>query len=107
MQMPADCSVFEDEALARTFREYWQTPQMDAVDRMKLHRLAWDLVGSEFAGRHLQYEKFYAGAGFIVLGHNFREAPWDHFHGVVDDLLSSYTYPSDEAASAQVSQHGV
>jgi 4-hydroxyphenylacetate 3-monooxygenase len=107
MQMPADCSVLEDEALARTFREYWQTPQMDAVRRMKLHRLAWDLVGSEFAGRHLQYEKFYAGAGFIVRGHNFREAPWDQFHGVVDDLLSSYTYPSDDGADAREFQHDV
>ena len=44
---------------------------------MKLYKLAWDLIGSEFAGRHLQYEKFYAGASFIVRNHNFREAPWD------------------------------
>lgn len=62
---------------------------------MKLHRLAWDLVGSEFAGRHQQYEKFYAGAGFIVRGHNYREAPWQHFHSIVDDLLGTYTHPSD------------
>jgi 4-hydroxyphenylacetate 3-monooxygenase len=43
-------------------RDYWQTPQLGAVERMKLYKLAWDLIGSEFAGRHLQYEKFYAGA---------------------------------------------
>ena len=35
-------------------------------DRVKLLKLAWDAVGSEFAGRHDQYEKFYAGAPFIV-----------------------------------------
>jgi 4-hydroxyphenylacetate 3-monooxygenase len=95
MQMPADASVLDDEELAKTFREFWRTPQIEALERMKLHRLAWDLVGSEFAGRHQQYEKFYAGAGFVVRGHNFREAPWDRFHGVVADLLSSYTYPAD------------
>jgi len=39
---------------------------------MKLYKLAWDLIGSEFAGRHLQYEKFYAGASFIVRNHSFR-----------------------------------
>lgn len=94
LQMPADASVLEDRALAEIFREYWHTPQLDAVSRMKLLKLTWDIVGSEFAGRHLQYEKFYAGAKFIVRNHNFREAPWDEFHGVVDDLLDSYTYPA-------------
>ncbi|HET9893408.1 MAG TPA: 4-hydroxyphenylacetate 3-hydroxylase N-terminal domain-containing protein [Streptosporangiaceae bacterium] len=92
MQMPADSSVIGDDGLGPLFREFWHTPQLDAVERMKLHRLAWELVGSEFAGRQLQYERFYAGAGFIVRGHNFREAPWDRFHGIVDDLLASYTY---------------
>jgi 4-hydroxyphenylacetate 3-monooxygenase len=93
MQMPADSSVLDEPDLARQFREFWQTPQLDAVARMKLHRLAWDLVGSEFAGRQLQYEKFYAGAGFIVRGHSFREAPWPRFHAIVDDLLASYDHP--------------
>ncbi|MFB7172182.1 4-hydroxyphenylacetate 3-hydroxylase family protein [Streptomyces sp. NPDC056254] len=98
LQFPADWSVLADEELGGVFREFWHTPQLGAVERMKLHRLAWDLVGSEFAGRHQQYEKFYAGAGFIVRGHNFREAPWDRFHGIVDDLLASYTHPADADA---------
>jgi 4-hydroxyphenylacetate 3-monooxygenase len=62
----ADISVTGDQELARQFDAYFQTPQGGAVERMKLFKLAWDLVGSEFAGRHLQYEKFYAGASFIV-----------------------------------------
>ena len=61
---------------------------------MKLFKLAWDMVGSEFAGRHLQYEKFYAGASFIVRNHNYREAPWDEFHKYADDLLASYEIPT-------------
>ena len=60
---------------------------------MKLFKLAWDMVGSEFAGRHLQYEKFYAGASFIVRGHVYRETPWDEFHQIVDDLMASYGTP--------------
>ena len=43
--------------------------------------------------RHLQYEKFYAGASFIVRNHNFREAPWDAYHKVVEDLMASYDVP--------------
>ena len=96
-QMPADISVMHDPQLRESFETYWQTPQLGAVDRMKLYKLAWDLVGSEFAGRHQQYEKFYAGASFIVRNHNFREAPWEHFHAVVDDLMASYTVPEEKA----------
>jgi 4-hydroxyphenylacetate 3-monooxygenase len=93
-QMPADATVMHDPKLRDQFETYWQTPQLGAVERMKLYKLAWDLIGSEFAGRHLQYEKFYAGASFIIRNHNFREAPWDGFHKVVSDLMSSYDVPA-------------
>jgi 4-hydroxyphenylacetate 3-monooxygenase len=92
-QMPADITVMHDPVLREQFEAYWQTPQLQAVDRMKLYKLAWDLIGSEFAGRHLQYEKFYAGASFIVRNHSFREAPWAHFHEVVEKLMASYDVP--------------
>ncbi len=94
-QMPADISVMQDKGLRASFESYWQTPQTGAVARMKLFKLAWDLIGSEFAGRHAQYEKFYAGASFIVRNHNFREAPWDDFHFAVDNLLAGYGYPGE------------
>ena len=87
LQMPADISVMQNDELAERFKTYWQTPQMSALDRMKLFKLAWDIVGSEFAGRHLQYEKFFPGASFIVRNHNFREAPWGKWHGVIDSIL--------------------
>jgi 4-hydroxyphenylacetate 3-monooxygenase len=92
-QMPASVTVTQDPALNRLFETYWQTPQLAALDRIKLFKLVWDLVGSEFAGRHLQYEKFYAGASFIVRNHNYREAPWDAFHAYADGLLAHYGVP--------------
>ena len=79
-QMPADISVLDDPELAKQFSTFWQTPQADAVTRMKLFKLAWDMVGSEFAGRHLQYEKFYAGASFIIRNHSYRETDWGEFN---------------------------
>ena len=99
-QMPADISVMNDPEMRADFETYWQTPQIGAVDRMKLFKLAWDLVGSEFAGRHAQYEKFYAGASFIIRNHNFREAPWEHYHKVVDGLMASYGIPEAGASKA-------
>ena len=90
-QMPADISVMDDPELARQFTTFWQTPQADAVTRMKLFKLAWDMVGSEFAGRHLQYEKFYAGASFIIRNHSYRETDWSEFNKLVDDLMAATT----------------
>ncbi|HLH90048.1 MAG TPA: 4-hydroxyphenylacetate 3-hydroxylase N-terminal domain-containing protein [Xanthobacteraceae bacterium] len=93
-QMPADVSVMRDPVLAKEFMTYWQTPQNDALARMKLFKLAWDMTGSEFAGRHLQYEKFYAGASFIIRNHSFRETDWAEFNKVVDDLMAGYDAPT-------------
>ncbi len=33
----------------------------DAVERVKVMKLLWDAVGTEFAGRHELYERNYAG----------------------------------------------
>jgi len=99
-QMPANISVMQSPDLARNFMTYWQTPQGDAITRMKLFKLAWDMVGSEFAGRHLQYEKFYAGASFIVRNHAFRETDWPAFNRIVDDLMATYQYPDQSTTAA-------
>ena len=92
LDCPADISVVENEELALKFTTYFQTPQSGAIERMKLFKLAWDMVGSEFAGRHLQYEKFYAGAQFIIRNHSYRETDWGEFDNLVDDLMASYDY---------------
>jgi 4-hydroxyphenylacetate 3-monooxygenase len=85
--LPASISVLDDQRLASVFHDYWTTPQIEAVDRFDLIRTAWDLVGTEFAGRQVQYEQFYAGASMILAGHNFREAPWDEFAAAPDRLV--------------------
>ena len=92
-QMPANVRVMHDEKLRSDFEKYFQTPQIGALDRMKLFRLAWDFVGSEFAGRQQQYEKFYAGASFIIRNHSYRETDWEYFDGLVDDFMSNYDVP--------------
>ena len=95
-QMPANISVMDDEELARNFQAYWQTPQADLLGRMKLFKLAWDMVGSEFAGRHQQYEKFYAGAPFIIRNHSYRETDWAAFNKIVADLMAGYGHEHKE-----------
>ena len=87
-QMPADISVLENPALRAQFEEYWDTPQLDAVQRMKLFKLAWDMVGSEFAGRHQQYEKFYGGASFLVKQNMYRNYDFDAAKQLVEMTLA-------------------
>jgi 4-hydroxyphenylacetate 3-monooxygenase len=92
-QMPADGSVLEDETLRQTFETYWSGPNQPAAERMKLLNLAWDLLGSDFAGRHAQYEKFYAGPGFVMNSYSHGAAPWDEWTGAADELLASIAMP--------------
>ncbi|HEY1413670.1 MAG TPA: 4-hydroxyphenylacetate 3-hydroxylase N-terminal domain-containing protein [Rhodopila sp.] len=96
-QMPADSSVLNDPVLRHQFETYFASPQRSALDRMKLFKLAWDLVGSEFAGRQQQYEKFYAGASFIVRNYSHAHTPWEDLHGIVDTLMDSYDVPGNQA----------
>ena len=106
-QMPADISVMNDPALKEEFLKYWASPQLPAVERMKLYKLVWDLVGSEFAGRHQQYEKFYAGASFVIRNYNYTHADWNAYHRVADGLLNSYDVPVPEAIAPEDARAGL
>ncbi len=91
--MPADISVMHDPELRRQFEEYWSSSTQGALPRIKLMKLAWDMLGSEFASRHWQYERFYGGPPYVVRDHSHREAPWAEFRGRVTDLMASYDVP--------------
>jgi len=93
MVMPASIDVMSDKGLRDRFERWWKTASIEAPDRHKLYKLAWDLVGSEFAGRHMLYEKFYAGNSIIVRNQSDREAPWEKFHDTVNRLLSQIEIP--------------
>jgi len=93
LQMPASIDLVADRELKERFERWWSTPALHAVDRLKLYKLAWDLIGSEFAGRHMLYERFYAGNSIIVRNQSDREAPWEKFHAIVDGLLQRIEAP--------------
>ncbi len=94
-QMPSDSSVLQDAATREIFEAYWSVPGQSAAERMKFLQLAWDLLGSDFAGRHAQYEKFYAGPGFVMNSYSHSTAPWGDWTGAVDALMAEYGTPGE------------
>lgn len=70
-----------------------KSAKYNSQDKVKFLKAAWDVIGSEFASRHVQYEMFYAGAQFVTAGHSFRTYDWEGATGMVDTLMDSIQLP--------------
>ena len=90
IMLPSSVSDFANEEVAGLVAKTQRSPATDAKGRVKLFKLAWDAVGSEFGSRHLQYEMFYAGANMVTRSHAFRTADWESSTGMVDQFMETY-----------------
>jgi len=90
IMQPSSVRDFTNPELAALIEATQQSPAAGARDKVKFYRLAWDVIGSEYASRHEQYELFYAGAPFVTRAHSFRTFDWDGATGLVDDMLATY-----------------
>ncbi|MBX3651060.1 MAG: 4-hydroxyphenylacetate 3-monooxygenase [Burkholderiales bacterium] len=90
IMLPSEESDFANPDLARYITRTQKSPVTDAYGRVKMFKLAWDAIGSEFGSRHLQYEMFYAGANMVTRGHAFRTYDWESAASLVDKFMSSY-----------------
>jgi 4-hydroxyphenylacetate 3-monooxygenase len=93
IMLPSSVADFANPEIAPYIHKTQQSPVVDSTDRVKLFKLAWDAVGSEFASRHQQYEMFYASATVVTRSHAFRTCDWEGATGLVDDFLSRYDLP--------------
>ncbi|MCW7548120.1 4-hydroxyphenylacetate 3-hydroxylase N-terminal domain-containing protein [Photorhabdus sp. P32] len=59
------------------------------IERVKLLKLVWDAIGSEFASRHTQYEMFYSGAHHVALSRLYDEYDWDFAKSMSRGILDS------------------
>ena len=89
-QFPASIDVLDDPDLRTLFETFWTAGEFAAADRMKLFKLAWDLIGSDHASRATSYEKFFVGPAFAVRNYNFINAPWDELHVAVEQFMGTY-----------------
>jgi 4-hydroxyphenylacetate 3-monooxygenase len=91
LQMPSGVADMRSSVTGPDVERYIASPGVGSEERIKLFRLAWDIIGSEFAGRHQQYELFYAGAPFVVRGvYAYRNYGYEQHVAELDEFLSSY-----------------
>ena len=66
----------------------FSSASLPAGERIELMRLAWDFIGSEFANRQHQYEKFYGGASSVVMMNMFRSYDFERADALVEAALN-------------------
>ena len=90
LQVPSSSLELTNPETRKDMDDYIRSPGVSSEDRIKLFKLAWDVIGSEFAGRHHQYEMFYAGAPFVAKNYSFRNFGYEEALKSVDDFLGEY-----------------
>ena len=82
----SEAAFLSPETRADTER-YYQSAAAPARERVKLLKLVWDFVGTEFAGRQLQYEMFYSASQPVVNRRMFKSYDWQSAKAMVDRCL--------------------
>jgi 4-hydroxyphenylacetate 3-monooxygenase len=91
LQVPSSYKDLISPETSGDINRYIRSPDVPAEERIKLFKLAWDFIGTEFGGRQLQYEMFYAGAPHVAKGYAYRNYGYDESLKLVNDFLASYT----------------
>lgn len=100
LQMPSGVNDMLSPVTAPDVERYIASPGVPSEERIKIFRLAWDIIGTEFAGRHQQYEMFYAGAPFVVKGaYTYRNYGYEQHVAELDQFLAGYSAKSVEPAT--------
>ncbi|MEU1280983.1 4-hydroxyphenylacetate 3-hydroxylase N-terminal domain-containing protein [Streptomyces sp. NPDC005805] len=90
IQLPASGADLLHPELGPLVRKYIRSPGHGAEERIKLLKLAWDALGSEFAARHEQYERFYHGAPHVYLTQQAWEGDTASCEALVRSCLAGY-----------------
>jgi 4-hydroxyphenylacetate 3-monooxygenase len=90
IQLPSSRLDLLDEQTEGDMRRFMRAAGHPADGRVQLLKLVWDVVGSEFGGRHQQYEMFYAGPPFVARMMSFRNYDFDDAVRAVDTFLATY-----------------
>ncbi|HTY55563.1 MAG TPA: 4-hydroxyphenylacetate 3-hydroxylase N-terminal domain-containing protein [Candidatus Binataceae bacterium] len=79
---------FANPEIAAYLEKYLRGKDTPARDRVRLFKLAWDLIGEQFGGRQLQYEWFYAGDPYFTRQRFYRSPMAKEYKDIVARLLN-------------------
>lgn len=80
---PSSSHDFQSPELRPYLDHYMSSSTDDAVERVKVMKMLWDAVGTEFAGRHELYERNNYGNHEVIRMHSLFEG---RDNGTVDEL---------------------
>lgn len=95
LQVPSSYKEMINPETKDDMQRYIRSTTVQAEEKVQLFKLAWDIIGSEFGGRHQQYEMFYAGAPFVAKGYSYRNYGYEEAVALADKCLSSYSIPKE------------
>jgi 4-hydroxyphenylacetate 3-monooxygenase len=102
LQVPSSYRDFHNAEIAPDLERFIRSPGLTSVERTKLFKLAWDLVGSEFGGRHAQYELFYAGSRSMTTSlRTYRAYDFAGARALVERCLAGYDLPPADGGAAR------
>ena len=90
IMLPSSVADFANPETAALIRKTQRSVIATPEERVKLMKLAWDAVGSEFGSRHLQYEMFYSGPPFVTRGNAYRFCDWAGPKAMVENFMAGY-----------------
>jgi 4-hydroxyphenylacetate 3-monooxygenase len=90
ISVPSSSAVLHAPETEADAQRYYRSVAAGADERIKLLNLVWDFVGTEFAGRQLQYELFYSAGQQVVDTRAFRTFDWERGRRLVDRCLGEF-----------------
>jgi 4-hydroxyphenylacetate 3-monooxygenase len=88
IMLPSSVEDYKSPEIAEDLERYVASPGTTSRDRVALMKMAWDMIGTEFAGRHQQYEKFYGGASFLLKQTMYRNYDFAQAKQLVESALT-------------------
>jgi 4-hydroxyphenylacetate 3-monooxygenase len=93
LMLPSSVADLADPDIASLVWKTQHGATGTGMDRVKLMKLAWDALGSEFGSRHVQYEMFYSGPRTTTSGMAYRTCDWSTAEAGLNRALASFDAP--------------
>lgn len=104
--MPSSADFGVDEIAREISRYYGGANGIEAVDRIRLFKLAWDLVGETFGARQSLYERYFAGDPVRVFAGFYTGRKDQQADAQVNEALAIAGHPMP-SADAPTTLHAV